>query len=134
MELILTGDSVAADELERLGLVNKVFPKGCVEEEAIKLARRIAALSATVVASAKQAVLTGEDTPPFADDWRSLLTKSRNSQPRTRILRPAWFTRRRCTTRRSALMTSKRGCLRFWRSARRGLNIGRTRIGTSLHG
>lgn len=64
----------------------------------------------------------------------SLLIKSRNSQPKTRILRPVWFTRRRCTTRHSAPMTAKRACLRFWRSARRGLNIGRTRIGISLHG
>ncbi|KAG8167836.1 hypothetical protein KVR01_003525 [Diaporthe batatas] len=62
MELILTGDSVPAVELQRLGLVNKVFPKDHVEEEAIKLARRIAALSATVVASAKQAVLTAENS------------------------------------------------------------------------
>lgn len=64
----------------------------------------------------------------------SLLINSRKSQPRTRILRPVWFTRRRCTTRHSALMIAKRGCLRFWRSARRGSNIGRTRIGISLHG
>lgn len=61
MELILTGDSVAAAELQRLGLVNKVFPKERVEEESIKLARRIAGLSAAVVATAKQAVLTGEN-------------------------------------------------------------------------
>ncbi|KAI7783947.1 enoylhydratase isomerase [Diaporthe eres] len=62
MELILTGESVSAAELQRLGLVNKVFPRERVEEEAIKLARRIAALSATVVASAKQAVLTAENS------------------------------------------------------------------------
>ncbi|KAJ0115423.1 hypothetical protein J7T55_012702 [Diaporthe amygdali] len=62
MELILTGDSVTGVEFERLGLVNKVFPKEQVQDEAIKLARRIAALSATVVASAKQAVLTAENS------------------------------------------------------------------------
>lgn len=67
MELILTGDSVTAAELQRLGLVNKVFSKENVEEEAIKLARRIAALPATVVASAKQAVLTGKNATPGAD-------------------------------------------------------------------
>lgn len=71
MELILTGDSVPADELQRLGLVNKVFPKGSVEEEAIKLARRIAALSAAVAATAKQAVLTGEKATPCADCRRA---------------------------------------------------------------
>lgn len=67
MELILTGDSVPAVELQRLGLVNKVFPKDHVEKEAIKLARRVATLSATVVASAKQAILTGENVDPGAD-------------------------------------------------------------------
>lgn len=67
MELILTGDSVAADELQSLGLVNKVFAKERVEEESIKLARRIAGLSAAVVATAKQAVLTGENPTPCAD-------------------------------------------------------------------
>lgn len=67
MELILTGESITAAELERLGLVNKLFPKERVEEEAIKLARRIAALSGAVVVSAKQAVLTGENAPPSAD-------------------------------------------------------------------
>lgn len=67
MELILTGDSVTGVEFERLGLVNKVFPKEQVQDEAIKLARRIAALSATVVASAKQAVLTGENATHCAD-------------------------------------------------------------------
>lgn len=64
MELILTGDLTTGAEFERLGLVNKVFPKGQVEDEAIKLARRITALSAPVVASARQAVLTGEDSRP----------------------------------------------------------------------
>lgn len=75
MELILTGDSVAATELQHLGLVNKVFPKGSVEGEAIKLARRIAALSAPVVASAKQAVLTGENVTPYLDCRRVLLIR-----------------------------------------------------------
>ncbi|KAL1879835.1 hypothetical protein Daus18300_001673 [Diaporthe australafricana] len=62
MELILTGDLTTGAEFERVGLVNKVFPKGKIEDEAIKLARRIAALSAPVVASAKQAVLTAENS------------------------------------------------------------------------
>ncbi|KAI3390663.1 hypothetical protein diail_8895 [Diaporthe ilicicola] len=62
MELILTGDLAIGAEFERLGLVNKVFPKAQVQDEAIKLARRIAALSGPVVASAKQAVLTAENS------------------------------------------------------------------------
>lgn len=134
MELILTGDSVPAVELQRLGLVNKVFPKDQVEEEAIKLARRVAALSATVVASAKQAVLTGENVDPDADGCRRLLTNPLINQPRIHTLKPAWYMRRRCTTRRSALMIARRGCLHFWRSAPRGLNTGRTRVGIPLPG
>lgn len=59
MELILTGDSISGAEFERLGVVNKVFPKQEVLNEAIKLATRIAALSGPVIGAARQAVLTG---------------------------------------------------------------------------
>lgn len=62
MEFILTGDSASAVEFERLGLVNKVFPKESVVAEALKLANRIAAWSGPIVAMAKQAVLTSEAT------------------------------------------------------------------------
>lgn len=61
MEFILTGDTASGGQLERLGLVNKALPKERVLEEALKLATRIAAMSAPVVAAAKQAVLTGEN-------------------------------------------------------------------------
>lgn len=63
MEFILTGDSASAVEFERLGLVNKVFPKERVVAEALQLASRIAAMSGPVVAVAKQAVLTGKWIP-----------------------------------------------------------------------
>ncbi|ORY59065.1 enoyl-CoA hydratase/isomerase [Pseudomassariella vexata] len=61
MEFILTGDSATGAEFERLGVVNKVFPKDRVFAEAMKLATRIAAMSAPVVAAGKQAVLTVEN-------------------------------------------------------------------------
>lgn len=62
MEFILTGDSASGAEFERLGVVNKVFPKQEVVPAAMKLAEKIAAMSGPAVTAAKQAVLTG--TPP----------------------------------------------------------------------
>lgn len=59
MEYILTGASASGIEFERLGVVNKVFPKEEVLAESMKLATKIALMSAPVVAAAKQAVLTG---------------------------------------------------------------------------
>jgi enoyl-CoA hydratase len=60
MEFVLTGDSATGAEFERLGVVNKVFPKQEVLAASIKLAERIAGNSAPVVKAAKQAVFTGK--------------------------------------------------------------------------
>jgi len=59
MEFVLTGRSASGTEFERLGLVNKVFPKADVVPEALKMAARVAAMSGPVIKTAKQAVLTG---------------------------------------------------------------------------
>lgn len=59
MEFVLTGAPASGAELERCGLVNKVFPKADVVPEALKLAARIAGMSGPVVKIGKQAVLTG---------------------------------------------------------------------------
>jgi enoyl-CoA hydratase len=64
MELILTGEPSTAIEMARLGVVNRaVLPEQDVLEETLKVARRIASLSAPAVALAKQAVLAGQYTP-----------------------------------------------------------------------
>jgi enoyl-CoA hydratase/isomerase-like protein len=62
MEFVLTGDPASGAEFERLGVVNKVFPRDQVVSSAIALAERIALMSGPVVQVAKQAVLTGEWT------------------------------------------------------------------------
>lgn len=56
---MLTGDSASGAEFERLGVVNKVFPRDQVVSAATSLAERIALMSGPVVQTAKQAVLTG---------------------------------------------------------------------------
>ena len=44
-ELLLTGDSLDADDAHRLGLVSKVFPRAELSERTLAFARRIAELS-----------------------------------------------------------------------------------------
>jgi enoyl-CoA hydratase/carnithine racemase len=55
MEMLLTGDMISAEDAHRIGLVNRVVPAGSEREEALKLARQIAAKSAHVVKIGKEA-------------------------------------------------------------------------------
>ncbi len=56
MEMILTGRMMDAEEAERAGLVSRVMPAADVVDEAIKVAGRVADMSAPVVAMAKEAI------------------------------------------------------------------------------
>ncbi|KAK0671246.1 putative mitochondrial precursor of enoyl-CoA hydratase [Cercophora samala] len=62
MELILTGSSMTGQDLERFGLVNRVFPRHDVETEAVKLAQIIATKSAAGLKLAKRAILSAENS------------------------------------------------------------------------
>ncbi|KAF3353701.1 hypothetical protein VdG1_08007 [Verticillium dahliae VDG1] len=62
MEFVLTGDSASGAEFERLGVVNKAFPRDQVISAATNLAERIALMSGPVIQVAKQAVLTVENS------------------------------------------------------------------------
>ena len=55
MEMLLTGDTIDANEACRIGLINRVVEAGMAREEALQLARRIAAKSKPVVKLGKQA-------------------------------------------------------------------------------
>jgi enoyl-CoA hydratase/carnithine racemase len=55
LEMLLTGDMVSADDAYRMGLVNRVVAPGSENEEALKLARKIAAKSALTVKIGKKA-------------------------------------------------------------------------------
>lgn len=60
MELLLTGDTVDADEALRLGLVNHVYDDGVLLDEAHALARRLAAAPPVQVAMIKRLVRSAE--------------------------------------------------------------------------
>jgi enoyl-CoA hydratase/carnithine racemase len=55
MELLLTGDAIPAEEAARIGLINRVVPAGTEHDEAIALARKIAAKSRHIVKIGKEA-------------------------------------------------------------------------------
>ena len=55
MEMLLTGDMISAQDAYRIGLVNRVVEAGSAREEALNLARRIAANSAAAVKFGKEA-------------------------------------------------------------------------------
>ncbi|KAF0956999.1 enoyl-CoA hydratase-related protein [Rhodococcus sp. T7] len=63
MELVLTGRAITAEEAERLGLVNRVVPEDTWRQEAINLARQVAAGPPVATRLAKKAVLAAEETP-----------------------------------------------------------------------
>jgi enoyl-CoA hydratase len=63
MEMILTGDPITAEEALNWGLVNRVVPLEQLEEEALKLAQKIAEKPPLAVKMAKQAILKAQEIP-----------------------------------------------------------------------
>jgi enoyl-CoA hydratase len=62
MEIVLTGAQVSARELADLGLVNRVVPQGEHLNEALKLAKAVAAQAPIAVRLAKEAILAAFET------------------------------------------------------------------------
>lgn len=62
MELVLTGNMVSAEEMERGGLVSKVCKPDELMQETMKIAQQIASLSLPLVKLAKQSVLASYDS------------------------------------------------------------------------
>lgn len=63
LELCLTGDTIDAAEALRIGLVNRVVPRGEVVSAALAAAAKIAAMGPIAVAEAKRVLHVGADLP-----------------------------------------------------------------------
>jgi enoyl-CoA hydratase/carnithine racemase len=59
--MCLTGDMMSADEMERAGLVAKVFPAETLVDEAIKIADKIASKGQISVMMTKEAVNASQE-------------------------------------------------------------------------
>ena len=64
-ELLLTGDSIDANEAYRLGMVNKVFDRAALDEETLNLARRIAEVPSFAALLIKESVNQTQDAQGF---------------------------------------------------------------------
>jgi enoyl-CoA hydratase len=73
-ELLLTGDSVSADEAYRLGMVSKVFPADEVADRTLDFARRIAALPSMTSLMIKESVNQTVDNMGFFNALNACFT------------------------------------------------------------
>ncbi len=61
LEMILTGETIAAPEASRLGLLNRIVPPGDVFKVAADMAQEMAAMGPLALKYAKEAILQGMD-------------------------------------------------------------------------
>jgi enoyl-CoA hydratase len=61
MEMLVTGSNIKAEQAERWGLANHVYPAAELMEEALKLARTVGSKGPLAVGMAKQLVQHGQD-------------------------------------------------------------------------
>jgi enoyl-CoA hydratase len=73
-ELLLTGDSIDADEAHQLGMVSKVFPADELNERTIEFARRIAQLPTMSALLIKEAVNQSVDNMGFYNALNACFT------------------------------------------------------------
>ena len=69
-ELLLTGDSIDADEAYRLGMVSKVFPLDELEDKTLEFARRIAGRPTMAALLIKDSVNAASDAMGFTEALR----------------------------------------------------------------
>jgi enoyl-CoA hydratase len=69
-ELLLTGDSIDADEAYRLGMVSKVFPRAELEDKTVEFARRIAERPTMAALLVKDSVNAAADAMGFTEALR----------------------------------------------------------------
>jgi len=69
-ELLLTGDSIDADEAHRLGMVSKIFPRADLENKTLEFARRIAERPTMAALLIKDSVNAASDAMGFTEALR----------------------------------------------------------------
>jgi enoyl-CoA hydratase len=69
-ELLLTGDSIDAEEAYRLGMVSKIFPRDELEEKTLEFARRIAERPTMAALLVKDSVNAAADAMGFTEALR----------------------------------------------------------------
>ena len=73
-ELLLTGDSIDAEEAHRLGMVSKIFPVGDLSERTLEFARRIADLPTITALLIKESVNQSVDNMGFYNALNACFT------------------------------------------------------------
>jgi enoyl-CoA hydratase len=70
-ELMLTGDSISADDAYRLGMVSRVFPRGELRQRSQEFARRVAELPTATSLMIKEAVNQTQDNQGFYNSLKA---------------------------------------------------------------
>jgi enoyl-CoA hydratase len=73
-ELLLTGDSIGAQEAHQLGMVSKIFPNDRFEEDTLAFARRIAKLPSFTALMIKESVNQTVDNMGFYNSLQACFT------------------------------------------------------------
>lgn len=73
-ELLLTGDSISAEEAHALGMVSKIFPADVVQDRAVDFARRIAERPTMAALLIKEAVNQTVDNMGFYNSLNACFT------------------------------------------------------------
>jgi enoyl-CoA hydratase len=73
-ELMLTGDSIDADEAYRLGMVSKIFPVDELGERTLEFARRIAKIPTMAALLVKESVNQTQDNQGFYNSLQACFT------------------------------------------------------------
>jgi len=73
-ELMLTGDSIGAEEAHQIGMVSKIFPEAEMSEETLEMARRIARLPTMAALMIKESVNQSVDNMGFQNALQACFT------------------------------------------------------------
>jgi enoyl-CoA hydratase len=73
-ELLLTGDSIDAEEAYRLGMVSKIFPADQLQDSALELARRVAQVPTMAALLIKESVNQSVDNMGFHNSLNACFT------------------------------------------------------------